>query len=285
MECVRDCLWIWGHEAASHGFAEWGLPEPSRITPVEGAHYLGVPNIILVRYGGKPAPPYHQYAVPFRSLKQVVWSIVGAGGATQAEDRAAVLKLRDDLPNLAGVMMDDFFKDPAREGALSTLSLDELREVRQALAEPSNARQEPWEPRNPRKEQPPGRRLDLWVVLYAKQLGLPIGEHLALCDKVTFWTWAPGELANLERNLTTVEKLAPAAGKLLGCYMWDYDAHRPMPLDAMKLQCELGLRWLRAGRIEGLIFLATCICDLDLAAVEWTRQWIAQVGDQPLPTP
>ncbi len=263
MDRIRDRLWVWGHEAGSHTFGEWGVPEPSRMTPVEGAHTLGVPNIILVRYGDKPAPPYHQYAGPFRSLRQVVWSIVGAGGGTQAADRAHVLALRGDLPNLTGVMMDDFFRDPTREGALSTLSLDELRDVRRLLAGPR-------------------RRLDLWVVLYAKQLALPVAEHLALCDKVTFWTWAPAELADLDRNLTAVEKLAPRAGKVLGCYMWDYEAHRPMPLDAMKLQCELGLRWLREKRIEGLIFLASCICDLDLEAVEWTRRWIAEVGDQPL---
>jgi len=48
----------------------------------------------------------------------------------------------------------------------------------------------------------------------------------------------------------------------------------------MRHQCELGLQWLKLGRIEGMIFLATKICDLDLEAVEWTRQWMAQVGDQ-----
>jgi len=44
--------------------------------------------------------------------------------------------------------------------------------------------------------------------------------------------------------------------------------------------CEVGLRWLREGRIEGMIFLASCICDLGLKTVEWTRRWITEVGDQ-----
>jgi len=48
-----------------------------------------------------------------------------------------------------------------------------------------------------------------------------------------------------------------------------------MPLDAMARQCELGLRWLHEGRIEGMIFLASCICDLKLETVEWARNWIA----------
>jgi hypothetical protein len=55
-----------------------------------------------------------------------------------------------------------------------------------------------------------------------------------------------------------------------------------MAVEMMRHQCELGLRWLREGQIEGMIFLASCICDLELEAVEWTRSWIARVGAEPL---
>ncbi len=51
-----------------------------------------------------------------------------------------------------------------------------------------------------------------------------------------------------------------------------------MTVDRMKHQCELGLRWLHEGRIEGVIFLASNICDMDLPAVAWTREWIKSVG-------
>ena len=67
--------------------------------------------------------------------------------------------------------------------------------------------------------------------------------------------------------------------------MWDFGIGKPMPLERMKKQCELALRWLQEGRIEGMIFLATNICDLDLEAVNWTRRWIAEVGDQQLGAP
>jgi hypothetical protein len=29
-------------------------------------------------------------------------------------------------------------------------------------------------------------------------------------------------------------------------------------------------------------FVANTVCELDLEAVEWTRKWIAEVGDEPL---
>jgi hypothetical protein len=50
----------------------------------------------------------------------------------------------------------------------------------------------------------------------------------------------------------------------------------------LRHQCDLGLRWLQEGRIEGMIFLASCICDIGLEAVEWTRNWIGEIGDSPI---
>lgn len=84
---VKDKLWIWGHPAGSHN-TSWGLPGHSRMTPAEGAFYLGVPNMILVSYQDEKDPAkmlpevssYDQYAISFRPLKSVVWSMVGAGG-------------------------------------------------------------------------------------------------------------------------------------------------------------------------------------------------------------
>ena len=68
---LKDKMWIWAHETGSHDQG-WNTPAPWRMTPVEGAFYLGLDNLIMVRYEGKPAPPYDQYARPFRPLRQFV---------------------------------------------------------------------------------------------------------------------------------------------------------------------------------------------------------------------
>lgn len=49
-------------------------------------------------------------------------------------------------------------------------------------------------------------------------LGRGFRYTVVLIDVVTLWTWETAELANLETNLTKLEKLAPKARKLLGCY-------------------------------------------------------------------
>ena len=121
-------------------------------------------------------------------------------------------------------------------------------------------------------------RLDAWVVLYTHEFDqeAKLLPHLELCDVVTLWTWTAAELAHLEQNFERFEQIVGSKRKVLGLYMWDYGAKQPMPLEAMKHQCELGLRWFQEGRIEGMIFLASCICDLGLEAVEWARRWIEE---------
>jgi hypothetical protein len=64
--------------------------------------------------------------------------------------------------------------------------------------------------------------------------------------------------------------------------MWDYGGKKPMPLNQLQDHYAVCLDWLQQGRIHGMIFLASCICDLELEAVEWTREWIAKIGDQPI---
>jgi hypothetical protein len=401
---VRDRLWIWAHEAHSYDNA-WGLPRNGRITPVEGAHYLGVPNIILIRCDGKPAPPFEQYAVPFKSLKRVFWSITGAGGTTSDEEREQAFGLAANLPNMTGVFMDDFFQFggsskpqwlaanapqfpvylevelteatgltavelfqsdwgtgdyrsgdfvlqvPAetgtwREVARGTLPNTPGAKLKVALDGTSQrrfrvgilntldnagarscglSRVEAWAGERgvslkgakltatssyeghgpeslheePKAELPAalsvgqlqkirdrlvvnGRRLDLGVTLYTYQLDPKIRAHLEYCDVVSLWTWEARDLGRLKENFARFKALVSNKRALLGCYMWDFGTAKPMPIEAMKQQCEFGLQRLRQGQIEGMIFLGSNICDLDLETVEWTRRWIAEVGDQPL---
>jgi hypothetical protein len=262
---VRDKFWLWGHEANAH-HEKYGIP-PSRITPLEAACCMGIPNLIMVTFRGKPEMPYDQYAIPLSTLDRVVWSAVGAGGRTSAAERDHVLGLAGKHPNIVGVFLDDFFCPDRGDGKIAHLSLQELRELRERLTVGS-------------------RRLRLQVTLYDYQLGMPLAPYLELLDDVSFWVWQAKDLNKLEADFAKLETiLPPRCGKLLGLYMHDYGATpaAPMPVEAMQRQCETALAWLRQGRIDGAIFLASCICDVGLPAVEWTRRWIAQVGREELP--
>ena len=259
---VRDRLWVFTCAANSDC---GNLHRRSVMTPVESAVYLDVPNILVVqsseneaRYG-RFDPPLAQYALAMRPLRRVVWSVVGSGGRTSPPETQEVLQLAKTVPNFAGVMLDDFFH-ALRGGKSAALSLDELARIRRQLQQT-----------NP--------RLEIFTTLYVSELDLPLQDYLNLIDVITVWTSSPAELANLEANWKRLERIAPKAKKMLGCYLVDFGQQKGIPLEAMRLQCETGLRWLKQGRIEGMIFLGNTVMDMGFESVEWTRQWIRKVGD------
>lgn len=265
MSHVRDRFWIWGHEAGSHTSPKarplWGIPGTSRMTPAEAAHYMGIPNCIMVVYDNLPKPPFLSHALALSPLQQVVWSIVGDAGSTrndQESDLEEVLCLAGRVSNITGAIMDDFF-----QVGRARYSLQEMARLYGRL-------------------RGAARALDLWVVLYNNQLDQAVGPYLEYCDVVTFWTMTGSQLVDLERSLERFVAVTPAKRRVLGCYLWNYGEKKPMPIAWMRHQCELGLQWLQEGQIEGMVFLASCICDLELDAVEWTRSWIAEVGQEPL---
>jgi hypothetical protein len=264
---VRDKFWIWGHVEGSHN-NQYGLQGTSRMTPAEGAFYLNVPNIVMVAYPSAkepckmlPTAPYDPYLISFRPLKRIVFSIVGAGGAAASkQDLEMLSQLVQKYPNIVGVQMDDFFRETFNGGRTGTLTPEELDFVQTKLKGGT-------------------RKLGLWITVYRHDLQYDLSSYLNKVDVVTFWTWKGKDLDSLEEGFGKCEQAIPNARKVLGCYMWDYGDRKPLPVSLMQRQCDLGLDWLRKGRIDGLIFLASCICDLNLESVEWTRNWIRKVGD------
>ncbi len=265
---VLDRLWMFGSPVNSdYDYVH----QRSVMTAVEANFYFGVPNIIMVQDDPGPRlnppfkawePPFEQYALPLKLLKRVEWSVVGGGGVSKGWERRQVLDMAHQTPNFVGVYMDDFFREKGAE-KLATFTPDELRALQQRL-------------------KGSDKKLDLNVTLYTHQLDLPIADHLAVIDKVTLWTWKPADLANLDRNLSALERLAPRARKMLGVYLVDYDEGVSVPIQSMQEQCERGLRWLRDARIEGMVFIGNTVMDLGFTAVEWTREWIQKVAETKL---
>ncbi len=265
MTVVRDRMWIWTHAAGSYN-GMYGLTGVSRMTPVESACYLDVPNACMIVFGDNPQAPFDPYAIAFRPLQQVAWSILGDSSSARNDyqsDLDEVIALASKYPNITGAVMDDFFCVPEEQGALGRADVAVLEEYRRKL----------------HAATPP---LDLWTVIYSRDLAQPIAEYLDPCDILTLWHWETDDLANLDTNMARLEAIAPNKRTLLGCYMWDFHHQRPMPIATMEHQCTTGLRWLREGRIEGMIFVSSSIADLELEAVEWTRHWLHQVGGLPL---
>ena len=67
-------LWLWGHQAGSHTTAPdlFGIDGKSCVSPAEAARYLAIPNVIMVRFAGLPAPPYDTHALALNTVDWVL---------------------------------------------------------------------------------------------------------------------------------------------------------------------------------------------------------------------
>lgn len=256
---VRDKLWLWSHVAGSYN-GMFGLPGKTRISPTEAAFYMGIPNVFMLHREGTPEPPLDQFALPFESLREVVWGIVGESGKTEDKERQMVLDLALHNHKISGVVMDDFFVG-ANDGKLASLTIPQIKEMKQRLHTAS-------------------KNLDLWVVLYEHQLDKPLTDYLSLCEYVQFWTWYGKNLADLRPNYEKARKLSGGAKMALGIYWWDFGEKKPLSMDLMKSQCEIGLDLVKKGQCEALVFCGSWLCDRGLETVAWTRDWIQKVGSQ-----
>jgi len=267
---VRDKLWLFGMPIKDpRQRAAWlpPLPPGHQMTTFEAASYLGIHNALFVVQANFPEPPFDSYARTLLPLKRVVWSILGDSTSNRT-DLDEVLRLAERFPNITGGIMDDFFRHPKREGPVARYTLEEIEQFRARLHRAA-------------------RPLELWVVIYAHQLAMPTDEYLERCDAITFWSWWGRELPQLEENFARLEARAPNKPKLLGCYFMDLGGVEDggdgkLPLDLMKHQCQLGLKWLHEGRLQGIILLGNPVCGLGLETVEWARDWIAEIAEEPL---
>jgi len=263
---IKDKIWLWGQDPGTHhsqGSSGYNLPGTNRMTSVEGCVYFGIPNCCRVEVCGKPVPPFDQESMVLDALDRVVWSVLGAGHTYKTDHPLGdlyeeVVRIAKLHPNVVGGVFDDFFSAMRMEH-FNPEFLAELRK---------------------RFNNDIGRKLDFWVVLYVHQLGLNIKAHLDEFDVISLWTWNGKDLYNIDENFAKFIELTPDKHRLAGLYMWNYGEEKPLTREQMDLQFDKYYKMLRNGKIEGIILCSNCIADIGIEAVEWTRQWIREVGNE-----
>ncbi len=264
MSTLHKRLWLWGQSPDVHWEQNntYNLPGHSRMTAVEGLMYFNIPNICRVRMMGHPMPPYDQESIAMRPAKQVVWSLLGAGGEpiTEWGDTDEVIRQAKMFPNITGGVFDDFFA-PKR---IAHYTPERLQKIKERMCDEA------------------GRHLDMWVVCYEDKLDTieHIEDYLRTFDVVSFWTWKGSQLERAERNIERIREMAPNVRIMAGCYMWNYGEHCPLTLEQMKFQTDLYLRLIHEGKIDGIIVCSNCIADLGIECVEFMRNWIEEHKDE-----
>ncbi len=258
---AEDLFWLWGHGRQTDNLKGKenpdmrGRPGFGRLSTAEAAREMGISNICRIALEDAEQPPFDIEAEEGADMKKIAWSILGCGHGLR-NDLDEVLRMARKYPNITAGVMDDFFL---------TASKTKMERYTPEILGGFAAR----------LHSEAKRRLDLWVVVYSGDLEYNIKAYVDQCDVVTFWTYSSKNLVDLEENYNRLRKICGEDKPIMaGCYMWDFPARSPVPADVMEYQLEIYDRWIREGRIEGVIFCHNYLVDLPIDAVGFTKEWI-----------
>lgn len=268
MATVRDKLWMFG--VRPHQDDIW-FNQPrkdrlycwSRITPAEGAFMLDIPNMLMINCDGEPAPFSHDaygYAESFIRMDRVLWGASGSDGFRAGNEERFICELAKRYPNVCGAYMDDFLhKLTKAEGE---------EEKNRVIAEFEHIRAELDKAEHP---------MELAVTWYMNQMTELDPRAMKCIDTLVLWTWNADELPLMEERFARIEQNYPHHKKMIGLYIYDFPNHRSVPLDLMEHQCETALRWLREGRIDGMVIEANSTMGVGFESERWLRGWLERV--------
>lgn len=272
MAIARDKFWIFGVRAHQDDIwlgkgKEDRWYQRSRITPAEAALMLDCPNMLMINCDGEPVPfstDAYGYMESFCRMDSVLWGVTGSAGFRVGNEEAFICELAQRYPNLKGAFMDDFFLKFHKLPNGMELAENLLKEIRSGLDKAC-------------------RPMELWAVWYTREFDLAPPELLNYLDGLTLWTWHCEELPLLEERFEWICKNFPNHKKRLGIYMYDFPSGQPVPQELMELQCELGLKWMQEGKLDGLIFECNATMGVGLPSELWLREWVDKVKYTPVP--
>ncbi len=259
MAKLRDKFWVWGHPEGRYNH-EFGNEEESRMTPMEGALYMGARNMFMVPVGVDVN--MRQYNKSFVTLDQVGWSIDNA-----ADDPTALEKLIEqakDFPNINCGVFDDFV------GYLSRHPLPPERY--HAVRERMHGNEV--------------RPLDMWMVLYTHEFGLKaeddalFKQYIDAFDGIIMWTWHEPDLCQFEEKYEIFKRLTEGKRRMLGLYLYNFGDHKKATAQAAAWQLERYTHLLRAGEVEGIVLHTNTMADLDHEAYDVETRWMREHGDE-----
>ena len=259
MAKLRDKFWVWGHPEGRYNH-EYGNEQESRMTPMEGALYMGARNMFMVPVG--VPVNWRQYNKSFVTLNNTGWCIDNA-----AVDPTMLEKLIEeakDFPNITCGVFDDF------KGYLTKHDVPPAR----------------YHEVNERMHNNPVRHLDMWMVLYTHEFGFDekvdadFQLYIDAFDGIIMWTWKQCDLKLFEEKYARYKKFTEGKRRMLGLDLYNFGERRKASAKDVLWQLERYTELLKKGEIEGIVLHTNTMADLDHEAYDVVRPWMQLHGDE-----
>ncbi|MEA4823774.1 MAG: hypothetical protein VB111_06660 [Clostridiaceae bacterium] len=259
MHKLRDRFWIWGHPEGRYNHL-YGNEKESRMTPMEGALYLGARNVFMVPVGIDVNR--RQYNKSFTTLRQTGWEIWGAG-----KDPSLIEPLiaeAREFPNIGCGVFDDFI----RGGGYKEIPLENLYRIHDRL------------------HKNEVRPLDMWMVLYTREFGIDAKEDAAFrpylepFDGIILWTWEEKDIVLFEDKYKLFKEMTPNKRRMFGCYLYNFGESKQATGKAVRWQLDRYRELILAGEAEGVVLHTNTMADLDYEAYDVAIDWMNEHGDE-----
>jgi len=253
---LGERFWIWGHPKNScQSYVD--QPLDMSVTPAESARYFGVKNVYYVPFGHEM--DMNDYGKDQLDINKTGMSIDNWGipGANPIEYTFNLIPL---LPNLNRLVCDDFFNGKCDHiptwGDFTVTQLTEFRERIHSIG------------------------LEMWVVLYEGQLGMPIDAYLDVFDGISFWFWSEPTVESYQKCIKAFFEKTPGKRRLIGCYLYNFGARRQASAEMVRYQLDNNKKFIEQGELEGVILHNNNFGGLNFAAYEEAKKWMDEHGNE-----
>lgn len=90
---------MWGHAPGTTD-GMYKIPTGNQIDMADAIRSMGIPNVYVIRWRGKPEPPFDEYIKQFKDTKRVAWGIIDGGPKGYEQKKKWAFELLDKMPNL-----------------------------------------------------------------------------------------------------------------------------------------------------------------------------------------
>ena len=259
---LRDKFWIWGHpENCFYGLYNHNIE--CRMTPMEGALYMGARNMWMVPNANKTVVNVRQYNLSFTTLDHVGWMIV-----SKPEYYEPIIAEAKDFPNVDRMIFDDFFRLKKSD---DPVTVDRMMEIRDYLHNNTI------------------RPMEMWMVLYTHEFATPkipdseVDPYIAPFDGIIMWNWWESRIGEFEAKYQWFRAHTEGKKRMLGVYVYNFGENKQATPEIVEWQLNRYRELLVAGEIDGIVLHTNAMADCGYPAFAVVHEWMKKHGDEILP--
>ncbi len=263
MARLRDKYWIWGHPENCF-LGQYNNDRVCRMTPAEGALYLGARNMYMVPMDLEVN--WRQYDLSLTTMDHVGWMM-----DINPDKVEKLIEEAKEFPNIDRAVFDDFFTKKI------LMKQNDDRDVRVAEVEALRDRLHTNEV----------RPLEMWMVLYTRDFVNKKEEevvpYLKPFDGIILWTWEERDLKDFEKNYKWFLDHTEGQKRMLGLYLYDFGGKKPSDPEWVKWELDRYHELLLAGEVEGIVLHTNALADCGYEAFPIAHEWMKKHGDEIIP--